>query len=339
MDVINSSALTLNSGTIKDAAGNDANLTVPHGATLGSLSLNKAIVINASVPTVTTTDVASIAQLSADFGGNVTDGGGSTVTDRGIVYSITSANNNPEIGGTGVTKDDNGTGTGAFNESITGLSPNTQYSYRAYATNNSGTVYGSVKTFTTLALIAPTISFTDINKTYGDADFTLAATSNSGGVITYSIIGATNGTSLSGSNDATVDLGNVANITIRATLAANGIYTGGTKDITLAIAARPISVTADAGQTKVYGDSDPTFTYTITTGSLISGDSFTGALTRVAGEDVGDYAINQGTLSAGTNYNLSFVSNDFSITQKAITVTADAGQTKIYGEADPTFAY
>ncbi|MFD2567877.1 MBG domain-containing protein [Pseudotenacibaculum haliotis] len=339
LDVINSSALTLNSGTIKDAAGNDANLTVPHGVTSGSLSLNKAIVINASVPTVTTTDVASIAQLSADFGGNVTDGGGSTVTDRGIVYSITSANNNPEIGGTGVTKDDNGAGTGAFNESITGLLPNTQYSYRAYATNNSGTVYGSVKTFTTLALIAPTISFTDINKTYGDADFTLAATSNSGGTITYSIIGATNGTSLSGSNDATVDLGNVANITIRATLVANGIYTGGTKDITLAIAARSIAVTADVDQTKVYGDSDPTFTYTITTGSLVSGDSFTGALTRAAGAAVGNYAINQGTLSAGTNYNLSFVSNDFSITQKAITITADAGQTKVYGEIDPTFAY
>ena len=99
-----------------------------------------------------------------------------------------------------------------------------------------------------------------------------------------------------------------------------------------------LTVTADAGQTKVYGEADPVFTYSVTP-ALVTGDSFSGELTRVAGEDVGLYAIGQGTLTAGANYDLSFVSSDFSITQKPITVTADAGQTKVYGEADPVFTY
>ena len=54
----------------------------------------------------------------------------------------------------------------------------------------------------------------------------------------------------------------------------------------LTITARPITVTADA-KTKVYGDADPTLTYQVTSVSLVTGDSFSGALTRVAGEAVG----------------------------------------------------
>ncbi|WP_170111331.1 MBG domain-containing protein [Mangrovibacterium marinum] len=111
-------------------------------------------------------------------------------------------------------------------------------------------------------------------------------------------------------------------------------YTGANFSITQ----KPITVTADAAQTKVYGEADPTFTYTVAP-ALVSGDAFTGELDRVAGENVGDYAINQGTLTAGANYDLTYAGNDFSITQKPITVTADAAQTKVYGEADPTFTY
>ncbi|MUP39185.1 MBG domain-containing protein, partial [Labilibaculum euxinus] len=112
------------------------------------------------------------------------------------------------------------------------------------------------------------------------------------------------------------------------------IFADGSLDITQ----KAITVTADAGQTKVYGDADPTFTYTASS-ALESGDSFSGVLSRTSGESVGSYAILQGTLSAGSNYDLTFVSKDFSITQKAITVTADAGQTKVYGDADPAFTY
>nr|WP_321357917.1 MBG domain-containing protein [uncultured Draconibacterium sp.] len=105
------------------------------------------------------------------------------------------------------------------------------------------------------------------------------------------------------------------------------------------ITPKPITVTADAHQTKVYGDSDPTFTYS-TSIALESGDYFTGSLSRVAGENVGSYAIEQGTLSAGTNYAISFESDAFVITKAILTVTAN-DKSKVYGTANPelTFNY
>ncbi len=111
-----------------------------------------------------------------------------------------------------------------------------------------------------------------------------------------------------------------------------------------AITPLTVTVTADAGQTKVYGDSDPaayTYTSSPAVGSaLANGDviSFTGALSRVSGEDVGTYAIGQNTL-ANSNYNIVYNADNFAITPLTVTVTADAGQSKTYGDVDPTFTY
>lgn len=102
-----------------------------------------------STATLTTTDTSDVSGSSATLAGNITDDGGASVTDRGIVYAITSENANPEIGGANVTQDTNGSGTGIFSENITGLSLNTGYSFRAYAINSEGTSYGDIKTFTT----------------------------------------------------------------------------------------------------------------------------------------------------------------------------------------------
>ena len=101
---------------------------------------------------------------------------------------------------------------------------------------------------------------------------------------------------------------------------------------TFSITSQVITVTADAGQTKVFGEADPTFTYT----SSDTNATFTGALNRAEGENVGSYAIGQGTLAlVGSNYSLTFVSNDFTITPKPVTITPDAGQTKAFGASDP----
>jgi serine protease inhibitor ecotin len=80
------------------------------------------------------------------------------------------------------------------------------------------------------------------------------------------------------------------------------------------VAIRAITVTANSGQAKAHSAADPIFTYTVTSGSLFGTDAFSGALSRVAGEAVGTYAITVGTLTAGSNYSLSFVSATFSIT-------------------------
>jgi phospholipase C len=102
-----------------------------------------------------------------------------------------------------------------------------------------------------------------------------------------------------------------------------GNYTvNGTAATTADITARPITVTADA-KAKVYGASDPALTYQITSGTLAGGDTFGGALTREPGEDVGSYAIGQGTLTAGANYELTYVGAGLTIAAAA-TATAPA---------------
>ena len=92
-------------------------------------------------------------------------------------------------------------------------------------------------------------------------------------------------------------------------------------------------MTAD-GQTKVYGNADPALSYQVTSGTVVTGDSFSGALTRVAGEAVGSYAITQNSLALSANYALSYVGANLTITARPITVTAEV-QTKVYGNADP----
>ena len=133
---------------------------------------------------------------------------------------------------------------------------------------------------------------------------------------------------------------NVGNYAIgQNTLSAGSNYTITFVGNNFAITAKPVTVTVTAGQTKVYGAADPgSYTYTVSP-ALIGSDAFTGALSRAAGENVGSYAIGQNTLSAGSNYTITFVADNFTITAKPVTVTATASQTKVYGEADPTFAY
>ncbi|MGN6531059.1 MAG: MBG domain-containing protein, partial [Ginsengibacter sp.] len=106
------------------------------------------------------------------------------------------------------------------------------------------------------------------------------------------------------------------------------------------ITAKGVTVTTTEGQSKIYGTSDPSLTYEITSGgSLAEGDAFTGILQRASGENAGAYAIEQGTLSAGSNYSLTFVGSDFTITPKAITITANNDQSKEYGTTDPSLTY
>ena len=110
-----------------------------------------------TTPTVTSPSNRIVTATTATLGGTVTSDGGPAITGRGVVYSLTSINANPELGGTGVTQLTTTGTTGVFEvASITGLTADTSYSFKAYATNSSGTSYSAAKQFTTL--IAPTIT-------------------------------------------------------------------------------------------------------------------------------------------------------------------------------------
>ena len=103
---------------------------------------------------VTTTAVTGIALTAAVSGGSVSTDGGSAVTARGVCWATTA---NPVATGNHTT---DGTGTGTFVSNITGLSANTLYHVRAYATNANGTYYGADLTFTTLCGVY-TLPFTE----------------------------------------------------------------------------------------------------------------------------------------------------------------------------------
>ena len=91
-----------------------------------------------------------------------------------------------------------------------------------------------------------------------------------------------------------------------------------------------LKVTADA-KTKVYGETDPELTYTYE--GLFSGSSFTGKLSRESGENVGTYAITQGTLSAGDNYVISYTGANLTITEATMSITATGYSGDYDGEA------
>ena len=97
-------------------------------------------------PTVITTAISNIQQTTATSGGNVSSQGSTLVTARGVCWSTST---NPTIAL--ATKTSDGTGTGLFVSSLTGLTAGTHYYVRAYATNSIGTGYGSQLEFTTAA--------------------------------------------------------------------------------------------------------------------------------------------------------------------------------------------
>lgn len=97
-------------------------------------------------PTVTVTDAAgAITSTTATSGGTVSSNGGSALTATGVCWS--SSTIQPTIADNSTNE---GTLTGSFVSNLNGLTPNTLYYAKAYATNSSGTTYGPRISFTTL---------------------------------------------------------------------------------------------------------------------------------------------------------------------------------------------
>ena len=123
-----------------------------------------------ALPELTTNAITSISYTGVTGGGNVTNDGGNTITQRGVCFSSQSY---PTINDNVLTI---GTGIGSFSTNITGFQPNVIYYLRAFATNQGGTAYGNQVSFTTLALTTPTVTTTAV--------FSIASTTAaSGGTI------------------------------------------------------------------------------------------------------------------------------------------------------------
>ncbi|HRI25890.1 MAG TPA: hypothetical protein PLZ45_14525, partial [Ferruginibacter sp.] len=103
------------------------------------------------LPSVSTGALSGITNNSASCTSEITDDGGMAVTARGICWS---SGHNPTVAL--ATKTMDGTGTGIFNSSITGLTTGVTYYVRAYATNGIGTAYGNEVGF--VATTQPTLA-------------------------------------------------------------------------------------------------------------------------------------------------------------------------------------
>jgi uncharacterized protein (TIGR02145 family) len=109
------------------------------------------------VPVVTTAAVGALTDTTAQSGGTVTSDGGAAVTARGVCWSTGPV---PTVADSRTT---DGSGTGSFASSLTGLAAGTQYSVRAYATNAVGTGYGETRTFQTESPTTGTVTDVDGN--------------------------------------------------------------------------------------------------------------------------------------------------------------------------------
>jgi hypothetical protein len=114
-----------------------------------------------NLPILVTNDATSITATTAVLNGNVTGDGGSAVTQKGIVWAMTTGPNlssnlgNLTLGG----------GLGTIAVGPTGLTPGATYYVKAYATNSNGTAYGNEVTFKTLATNPSILTYTPSNVT------------------------------------------------------------------------------------------------------------------------------------------------------------------------------
>ncbi len=108
--------------------------------------------------------------------------------------------------------------------------------------------------------------------------------------------------------------------------------------------ATPVLTFTATGQTKVYGQANPSLTYTVS--GLIGGDTITEAIsgtpaistTATTASGVNSYAIDfaDGSLSSLIGYGVSFVPGTLTVTAAPLTITAN-NQTRPIGAPNPSF--
>ncbi len=117
---------------------------------------------SSNLPTVLTVEPSSVKASSVETGGIISSDGGSAITDMGVCYATTEQ---PTINNSKVSAK---AGTGSYVCSITGLTVNTTYYFRAYATNAAGTAYGIQYTVTTKNPVLATLTTAEVTEAYGE---------------------------------------------------------------------------------------------------------------------------------------------------------------------------
>ena len=162
--------------------------------------------------TVTTGASSAVTSISATLAGTIPTIGCSAVTVYGIEYSTINGFANGS--GTQVPST-NLTGIN-FSSNLTGLTPSTTYYYKAYATNNGGTVWGTQQSFTTATPGLTTSALTGfgnvcLNVTAGPNSFTITGTNLTAADVTVAALaGYTYSTTAGGTYTTTLSLPHAA---------------------------------------------------------------------------------------------------------------------------------
>ncbi|MDO3628338.1 S-layer family protein, partial [Mucilaginibacter sp. BT774] len=314
-------------------------------------SFTSATFSSASVGTAKTVNVSGISIGGADAGNysfNTSAATTASITSRTL--TVTALASNKVYDGTtaaSVTVSDNRTSgdnltvhfaTSTFSDKNVGsgkIVTVTPLSITGPASGNytlAGTTITTTANITQLPLL---IAATGINKVY-DGTTTATVTLTDNRLPGDAFIDTYTSANFADKNVGTGKTVSVSGISITGTDAGNYSFNS-TATTTANISVASVTITADA-QTRIYGDPDPALTYKVTSGTVVTGDSFSGSLARATGEAVGSYPIGQGTVTLGTNYALSYSGANLDITARPVTITADA-KTKIYGDSDPTLTY
>ncbi len=219
------------------------------------------------------------------------------------------------------------------------------YSYHnTFLSDNNGSTwysYYSENTYCILPMVVETVSSTgtisytasDTTTTYNGQDISpnISVTSPSNYTISYYVNNAW--------TNVTPTFRNVGTYTVPFRITQTG-YATEEGSVTITIQPRAITITPRSGQGKEYRRSESALTFD--TSNIATGDNpqFYGSLTRDSGEDVGSYAIRQGTLVVlDSNYTLVFTSGvQFTISPRTLTITPDY-KTSVYGDGLALLTY
>lgn len=140
----------VNVGSIAFRQYNAAEKVIIDGLRIATTWADAVAPAGPTAPSVSTQEPTNILTTTATGNGTLIGTGNADVTVRGFCWDL-ATNADPDINDSKTVENGNFT-PGAFTGSVTGLTPNTNYKIRAYATNSAGTGYGSAVTFTTAPL-------------------------------------------------------------------------------------------------------------------------------------------------------------------------------------------
>lgn len=176
-----------------------------------------------------------------------------------------------------------------------------------------------------------TVAATPSTIAYG-ASSTLSVTGGSGtGATNYQMTGS--GCSFNGNALAGISVGSCS---VTALKDADANYNAITSQaIIITIVPAALTITPTANQSKVFGASDPVFTYSIS--GLVGSDVVSGSLARAAGENAGSYAYSIGTVAANDpgNYAVTLTPGNFIIERAASTTTLSTPCMLTFVESQP----